>query len=95
MTSPQLVEFLEAKFAEHGAAKVIPNARTLADAWRLFKRGRCAQRIAEEALATMPREEIVAPADLAERVRAYLAEHPEAPWDEAVEALSDAVSRDV
>jgi hypothetical protein len=35
-------------------------------------------------------QQIAAPADLEERVRAYLAEHPASPRDETVEALSDA-----
>ena len=34
----------------------------------------------DEALAAMSTEEIAAPADLEKRVRAYLAEHPEASW---------------
>jgi hypothetical protein len=60
----------------------------LADAWRLFKRGERARRVVKEALAAMAKEEITAPDDLEERVRAYLSENPEAPWDEAIEALS-------
>jgi hypothetical protein len=90
MTSPEFVALLERKLAEHGVGKVIPDARDLANAYRLFERGARAKRVVDEALAAMSREEIVAPADLEERVRAYLAEHPEASWDEGVEALSDA-----
>jgi hypothetical protein len=90
MTSRQFIDFIEAKTAENGVRKVIPSDLDLANAYRLFARGARARRIAEEALAAMSTKETAAPADLAERVRAYLAEHPEAPWDEAVEALSDA-----
>ena len=72
---------------ENNVGKVIPSARDLANAYRLFARGARARRIAEEALAAMRGEEIVEPDDLAERVRAYLVEHPEAPWDAAVAAL--------
>jgi hypothetical protein len=35
----------------------------------------------------MPRGKIAAPPDLGGRVRAWLAEHPEASWDKAVLAL--------
>ena len=87
MTSLQFLDFLEAKLAEHGVSKVISSARHLADVYRLFERGERARRVVEEALAAMAKEEIAAPADLEERVRAYLSEHPEASWDEAVAAL--------
>jgi len=87
MTSLQFLDFLEAKLAEHRVSKVIPSARQLADVYRLFERGERARRIVDAALATMSEEEIAAPADLVERVRAYLAEHPEAPWEEAVAEL--------
>ncbi len=73
---------------EHGAAKVIPSARQLADAYRLFKRGAEDRRAVEALLASLARETIAEPADLEDRVRAYLAEHPEASWDEAVEAIA-------
>ena len=77
MTSPQFVAFLEEKLAEHGAGKVIPSARELADAYCLFARGERARRIAEEALAAMSAEETAVPVDLEEHLRAYLVEHPE------------------
>ncbi len=87
MTSLQFLDFLEAKLTEHGVSKVIPSARQLADVYHLFERGERARRIVDEALAAMSKEEIAAPADLEERVRAYLREKPEAPWDEAVAEL--------
>jgi DNA topoisomerase VI subunit B len=87
MTSRQFIDFMEFKIGENDVGKVIPSATDLANAYRLFARGARARRIAEEALAAMPGEEIVAPADLAERVSAYLAQHPEEPWDAAVAAL--------
>lgn len=88
MTSPQFVFFLEGKLAEHGVGKVIPNARKLADAYRLFRRGDLARQIAEEALAAMPPAAIAAPADIAERVRAYLTQHPDESWDQAVAVIA-------
>ena len=42
----------------------------------------------DPAIAAMAAEEIAAPGDLQERVRAYLTEHPASSWDEAVAALA-------
>ncbi len=72
---------------EHGASKVIPSAPQLADVYRLFERGERARRMVDEALAAMSKDEIAAPEDLEERLRAHLIEHPEASWDQAVAAL--------
>jgi hypothetical protein len=88
ITSRQFVDYLEAKLAEHGVRKVIPDADRLADAYRLFKRGERVAEIAQAAVDKMKEEEIAAPADLAERVRAYLAEHPATSWIQAVSALA-------
>ena len=88
MTSRQFVDFLEAKLAEHGVGKVIPGVKMLKDAYSLFVRGDRMRRVVEEALAAMSKQRIVAPADLAERVREYFAEHPEAPWNEVVATLA-------
>lgn len=87
MTSRQFIDFLEAKISENGVSKVIPSATDLANAYRLFARGARARRVAKEAMAAMSTEDTAAPDDLEERVRAYLAEHPEVPWDAAVETL--------
>ena len=87
MTSRQFVDFLTAKLIEHGGAKVIPGAKMLKDSYSLFVRGDRMRRVVKEALAAMSKQKIVAPADLAERVLAHLAEHPEAAWNEAVSTI--------
>jgi hypothetical protein len=89
MTSRQFIDFLEGKLTEHGVVKVIPDAMMLKDAYRLFVRSKRAKQVAEEALAAMSTEDISAPADLAERVRAYLAENPDEAWDDAVAIVAD------
>ena len=43
MTSDQFVAFVERKLTEHGAAKVVPSAETLAETYAAFKRGAMAQ----------------------------------------------------
>jgi DNA topoisomerase VI subunit B len=93
MTSRQFINFLEEKLAAHGAGKVVPTSDQLADAYRLFFRGKRAREVAERALAALPTEECSAPADLEERVRAYLEENPEAAWDDAVTALAPNTAR--
>ena len=63
MTSRQLIEFLEAKFAEHGVAKVIPDSDVIEKHTRRLIEQRLAQdaladirqRIAEEAAASPSR----------------------------------------
>jgi hypothetical protein len=88
MTSRQFIGFLESKLVERGVGKVVPIARMLEDAYRLFVRGARAKRVAEEALAAMSTEGITAPADLEEQVRAYLTKNPGAAWDDAVATLA-------
>jgi hypothetical protein len=87
MTSPRFIEYVEEKLTEHGVGKVIPDTRTLDDAYRLFVRSSRAKRVVERALAEMSAEQITPPADLKERVRAYLSEHPHVAWDDAVATL--------
>jgi len=87
MTSRQFIDFLEAKLIEHGVGKVVPSTEALVDAYRLFARGARTRVVVEQAITAMAEEPIATPADLAERVRAWLAEHPEEAWDAAVKAI--------
>jgi hypothetical protein len=82
MTSPQFIDFLEAKLAENGISKMVPDPATLAIA---------AQRAA--AIARMQQEidtisatvaDIDVPADLETQVRARLAERSDLTWDQAL-----------
>ena len=88
MTSDQFVAFVERKLTEHGAAKVVPSAETLAETYAAFKRGAMAQQALEAELARLNAAIIDTPADLEQRVRAYLDEHGEETWDAAVRAIS-------
>ena len=86
MTSRQLVDFIEAKFAEHGVEKLIPDDAAIAQhARRVIE-----QQLAEKAIAEIA-DKIAAeakaaelPTDLRQRVEAYLAKHPRLSWDAAV-----------
>ena len=91
ITSRQFIEFIEAKFAEHGVEKVMPNATVMeAHARRLIE-----QRLAHDALAEI-REQLaneaaaqVLPDDLGPVVRAHLDAHPSLAWDEALAKVID------
>jgi DNA topoisomerase VI subunit B len=86
MTSRQIIDFIEAGFAQHGVTKVIPDAETI---------GRQARNVVEnkfmeEALKQVSTEiaervkAFVSPADLRQRIQELLNENPRLSWDEAV-----------
>ncbi len=87
MTSDRFIRFVEDKLVENGVAKVVPPTATLAETYAAHRRGAEAARALEAELARLNAEPVAAPADLEQRVRAYLAEHPASSWDEAIKAL--------
>jgi len=89
MTSDQFVAFVEDKLTEAGIAKVVPPKDQLAEAYRLFARRKEIEEAVENAIAELDDEEIAAPHDLETRVHAYLAEHPDEPWEDAVRHAAD------
>ena len=89
MTSDQFIAFVERKLTEAGIAKVIPKKKQLAAAYRLFVRSARTEEAVKEAIDRLDDEEISVPDDLEARVRAYLAEHPDQPWDHAVRETAE------
>jgi len=87
LTGPQFIEFVETKLATNGVKKVIPDADTLATAWR---RVRLVHQI-NDLIAALEAENAAEPIpeDLAEQVAAGLIEHPEQPWDDVISDLAD------
>jgi len=87
MTSRQFVDWLEAKFEEHGVEKVIPDAKTLEKAYRravlLARMQAACDRIAAEGA-----DVVVVPDDLAESVDLALSDDPAVSWDDAVAKLA-------
>ena len=75
LSSRQFIDLIERKLAERGISKVIPAGTELADAFRLFVRGETIERAFAATMASLEHAEIDVPADLDERVRAYLDEH--------------------
>jgi DNA topoisomerase VI subunit B len=91
MTTEQMVEIVEAAFAEHGIAKVIPGADELEAAWR------SAKAYAEIALAiekankkTARWRDKPAPKELADQMRALLDKDPSMAWDAALLRIVEA-----
>ena len=78
----ELIDFVERKLTELGVRKIVPARSTLDDAYRLFRRGERIQKLIDAELAKP--DDGPVPRDLVRSVRAYLAEHPEVPWDAAV-----------
>jgi len=89
LTSDQLVELIETKLAALGIGKVVPDADLLASAYRrVYQVGLLNRALKAEAdKARHEAEAAIVPGDLDERVREYLEEHPEEPWDSAVASL--------
>jgi hypothetical protein len=89
MTSRQLVDFVEAKLAEHGVLKLVPDEGTLQQhARRLIEQQRAAAAVAK--LKTKLLKEaakVPLPPDLRQAVEQRLVEHPQMPWDAALAAL--------
>jgi hypothetical protein len=66
------------------ASKLIPEADVLASAYRRAQFLQALEEQAEKLRTDLAGQTWTAPDDLAGRVNAHLAEHPEMSWDEAV-----------
>jgi hypothetical protein len=87
MRSDQLIAWLEGKLAEVGVQKVVPDADTLARAYRLARRKSKLQAAIDDALTTIDKEpDAPVPDDLAEQIRAKITGKALA-WDEAIWSL--------
>jgi DNA topoisomerase VI subunit A len=86
--SDELVGFIEQKLEEYGIKKVLPDQERLAEAFQLFARSARVQEAVEAALEDDDPKSIEVPADLAEQVEAHLEEHPEEPWEVAVQTIA-------
>lgn len=86
MTSDQLVAFVERKLKRHGVTKIVPGKDDLAEAHRLFDRSIAAEKIIRRELKKVNSDAPV-PRNIEKQVRDYLAQHPEARWDAALQRL--------
>ena len=92
-TSDQLVEYVEGKLKEHGLKKVIPDRRTLSQAWeRVYMARRIndlIDHIYEQGAGELDVKEMQPmPDDMADQIREDLEKHPWFSWDEALWAIA-------
>ena len=89
MVSDVFIAFVERKLIEHGLRKVVPSPEMLAETYAAFKRGALSKAALETELARPKAAIIDVPANLDRRVRAYLDEHRDETWDDAVRAVME------
>ena len=93
MRSDQFIAWLEGKFAEVGVEKVVPDAETLACAYRLALRKSTLQDAIDAALTEIDQAPAApVPDDLAEQIRAKITGTAMA-WDDAIWSLIKHVER--
>jgi hypothetical protein len=88
-SSGDLLAWIEGKLQANGVRKVVPDAATLALAFRQSLRQQLIDLAMEEVSqqASEQADQEAVPEDLADRVNDLLREHPAMPWDEAVEQI--------
>jgi len=86
MTSRQIIDFIENKFAAYGVKKLIPDDETLAQHARRVIKDRLTKEILDTFANDIQRDTDAAelPEDTRQQVERVLGEHPELPWDAAV-----------
>jgi len=88
LTSRAFIDWLEAKFKEHGVEKVIPDKETLDVAWQralmIAKVNEAVDKAAKEFKKKHKAKKRRAPRDLAKRLRDLLGCCPELPWDKGL-----------
>jgi hypothetical protein len=87
LTSDQLVHLIETKLVENGIRKIIPEKDLLARAYEAAARTRQVQEIVDRVLRDTAMT-VTVPDDLHVQVEAFLHEHPEMRWDEAVHIIA-------
>lgn len=90
MTSDQFIAFIEDKLTEAGIARIVPPNDQLAEAYRLFVRSKEIEGIVEQAIDALADAEVTIPDNLEGRVRAYVTEHPDESWEDAVRDAAEA-----
>lgn len=96
MASDQLVAFIERKLAEHGVKKIIPDAETLAEAYRRMRRQAAVQAQIDEVLAEMEEEDeddtASVPPDLSNRIEEAQRRDPALRWDGVLRQIAGSQS---
>jgi hypothetical protein len=87
MTADQLGAFVERKLIEHGVKKIVPDQDKLAEAYRMFERGKQIEQIIEREIKKFDGPAINVPDNLEQRVRAMLDQNPALRWTDAVQRI--------
>jgi DNA topoisomerase VI subunit B len=88
MTSEQFVGYVERKLMEHGVRKVIPDAGTLAQAYRSNIRSAKIEEIIDKMISEITEDEVKVPDDLADQIADLLRKNPSWRWDDAVAEIA-------
>jgi hypothetical protein len=89
MTTRQLVDFVEAKLAENGVEKLIPDAAVLKEQARRLIENRATRALVKRHAKSIARSAAAAklPPRLGARIAKLLDEQPELPWDKALDII--------
>ena len=87
LASDELIDWLETKLQEHGITKVIPDADTLAGAYRRMRKQALVQARIKAVLAELGDEAPAVPRDLSRRIARALKSDPTIAWDAALRRI--------
>jgi hypothetical protein len=76
-----LVALIERKLAKHGIAKVIPDDKTLADAYRRMHQQAVVQARIDELIEGLDEDEVKIPTRLRQRIQQAIKADATRPWD--------------
>jgi hypothetical protein len=88
LTSDQLVNLIETKLVESGIRKIVADKDLLNRTYEAAVRTRTIQEILDRILSDTATS-VTVPDDLHPQVEAFLREHPEVRWDEAVRTIAE------
>jgi len=90
MGSRELVTWIERKLDEHGVKKVIPDSKTLTEAYKRMARQVFVQKKIDKMLRDLPSDGTAVPEDLTAQLSARLKKRPVLSWDEALQCIAQA-----
>ena len=89
LASDELVALIERKLAKHGIAKLIPDDRTLADAYRRMHQQAAVQAKIDELVEELDEDEVKVPAGLRRRIEKALKSDPARSWDAILREVAE------
>ena len=90
LASDELIDWLETKLQEHGITKVIPDADTLAGAYRRMRGQALVQDRINAVLSELGSDAAPVPRALAARIARWLNRNPALAWDAALRKIAEA-----